>query len=352
MPSDPRKEIHGLPAALHETLEKGRPEYERLIRQMRWGELPVYFLGRGPALAVGLSGALACETLLEWPAVVHTPEDFNAYCLPLLRPRSVLWFISTGKESPETLEVAKAARARGATVLALVESPQNPVAQESDGIFLVRSGQDLGKGISVAVCQAAAVNFIVFLMARALKRSSAKFDTLEDEFAKLPDHLTWVFTQLSQAMGSLAEELTAQEEVTLLTGGCYYPVAVHAASLLSRLGGVRTEAVNATAVLPSAMASLARLQTLLVISSSRLRVKKQVHEAVESAKRSGARILSLTDANDPEVSRRSAFSLLLPGLSEMTGATMAHAVLAWVASQCLHQGKRALGRAARPEPAP
>lgn len=352
MPSDPRKEIHDLPAALRETLEKGRPEYERLIRQTRWGELPLYFLGRGPALAVGLSGALACQTLLEWPAVIHTPDDFNAYCLPLLRPRSVLWFISTGKESPETLEVAKAARARGATVLALVESPQNPIAPESDGVFLVRAGQELGKGTSVAICQSAAINFIALLMARALKRSSAKFDTLEDEFAKLPEHLTWVFTQLSQAMDSLAAELTAQEGVTLLAGGFYYPAAVHAASLLSQLGGVRAEALNATALPPSEMASFVRHKTLLVISGSRVRVKKQVHEAVETAKRSGARILSLTDGNDPEVSRRSALSLLLPVLSEMTGATMAAAVLAWVAGQCSRYGKRALGRAASPESAP
>jgi glucosamine 6-phosphate synthetase-like amidotransferase/phosphosugar isomerase protein len=340
MASDLRKEIHELPAALRETLEKGRPEYERLIRQTRWGELPVYFLGRGHGLAAGLSGALACATLLEWPAVVHTPEDFNAYCLPVLRPRSVLCFISTGKESPETLEAAKSAHARGATVLALVESPQNPIAQESDGIFLVRAGQDSGKGISVAICQAAAINFIVFLMARALKRSSTQFDTLEEEFAKLPDHMTWVFTQLPQAMDSLAAELMAQEEVTLLAGGFYYPAALHAALLLSRIGGVRTEAVNATALLPSEMASLAHRPTLLAISGSRMRVRKRVYEAVDTAKRSGARIVSLTDGNDPEVSRRSALSLLLPVLSEMTGATMAVGVLAWVAGQCSRHGKR------------
>ena len=352
MPSDPRKEIHELPAALRKTLEKGRPEYERLIRQTRWGELPLYFLGRGPALAVGLSGALACETLLEWPAVVHTPDDFNAYGLPLLRPRSVLWFISTGKESPETLEVAKAARARGATVLALVETPQNPLAQESDGIFLIRAGEELGKGTAVAICQTAAINFIVFLIACALKRRSTKLDTLEGEFAKLPDHLTWVFTQLSQGMDSLAAELTARKEVTLIAGGFCYPAAVQGAFLLNQFGGVQAKAVNVTALLHSEMESLARRSTLLLISGSRVRVKEQVHEAVETAKSSGARILSLTDGNDPEVSRRSALSLLLPILAEMTGATLANAVLAWVASQCSRHGKRPLGRVARPEPTP
>jgi DNA-binding MurR/RpiR family transcriptional regulator len=204
----------------------------------------------------------------------------------------------------------------------------------------------------LAVCQAAAINFIALLMARALKRPRPQFDVLEDEFAKLPEYLTWAFTQLPQAMTSLAAELTAQEEVTLLAGGFYYPAAVQGALLLSQFGGLPAKAVNVTALLPSEMASFVRHQTLLVISSSRLRVKKQVHEAVESAKRSGARILSLTDGNDPEVSRRSALSLLLPVLNEMAGATMAAAVLAWVAGQLSRQGKRALGRAARPEPAP
>lgn len=341
MPSDIRKEIHELPAALRETLEKGQPEYERLIRQTRWGELPVYFVCAGPAHPAGLSGALACETLLEWPAVVRTAEDFNAYCLPLLRSRSVLCVVSAGKDSPEALEMAKAARARGAIVLALVESPQNPLAQESDGVFVVRAGEEPGKGISLAVCQAAAVNLIALLLARALKRPRAQFDALEDEFARLPEHLTWAFTQLSPAMDSLAEELTARHSVTLLAGGFYYPAALQAASLLNRHGGVQAEAINVTTLVPSEMTSFARGRTLLVISGSRVRVRKQVHEAVEAAKRSGAAILSLTDGNDPEVSRRSALSLLLPVLHEMTGATMTLALLAWVTGQCLRQGKRA-----------
>jgi hypothetical protein len=40
-------------------------------------------------------------------------------------------------------------------------------------------------------------------------------------------------------------------------------------------------------------------------------------------------VLTLTDGNDSEVARQSAMTLLLPPLDEITGAVLAHAVMAW-----------------------
>ena len=37
---DLKAEILDIPRALGETLEKGRPEYDALVRQTRWGDAP------------------------------------------------------------------------------------------------------------------------------------------------------------------------------------------------------------------------------------------------------------------------------------------------------------------------
>ena len=47
-----------------------------------------------------------------------------------------------------------------------------------------------------------------------------------------------------------------------------------------------------------------------------------------------------TDGNDPETSRRSTLSLLLPQLNEMTGAILAHGVMCWVAYLAAQLRKR------------
>ena len=72
MPGDVRRQFLDLPRALREILEKGRPEWEELVRRARWGELPVYMVGCGASFAVGLAGAYAFESLLGWPVVVRT----------------------------------------------------------------------------------------------------------------------------------------------------------------------------------------------------------------------------------------------------------------------------------------
>jgi glucosamine 6-phosphate synthetase-like amidotransferase/phosphosugar isomerase protein len=73
-----RQHFTNLPRTLRETLEKGRPQWEEVVRRTRWGAVPIHIVGSGVSFAAGLAGALAFESLLGWPAVVRTPEEFLA----------------------------------------------------------------------------------------------------------------------------------------------------------------------------------------------------------------------------------------------------------------------------------
>jgi len=333
---DYRKEILDLPRAVRDTLEQGRANYDALVRGTRWGELPIYFVAWGRSLPVAHFAACVFETLLDWPCLVRTPADFTAYSAPGIRPRNIVFLISDGQDSPEALEAAKATRARHGIVLALAAQPEEPLAQAADGALLVRAGEEHG-GVRLPVCQQVAVGLMALLAARALKRRRPQYDSLEEEYSKLPDHAAWAFSQLTEGVIALASELTRARTLTLLAGGCYFPTAIAAGGLLKRLAGVRVETLNATEAQP---ARFGRDEIILVLSGSRCRVKKQIHSVVEVAKRAGTNILSLTDANDPEVTRRSALSLHLPPLHEITGATLAHAVLAWLAYHAARSAAR------------
>jgi hypothetical protein len=52
---------------------------------------------------------------------------------------------------------------------------------------------------------------------------------------------------------------------------------------------------------------------------------------VQSLRKAKIRTLSVTDGNDPGVSRHSDLAVLLPVLSEAAGATLALTLLDWVA---------------------
>jgi DNA-binding MurR/RpiR family transcriptional regulator len=307
----------------------GRPEYDQLVRRVRWGEWPIYFLGSGGGFPVAHFAAHAVESLLEGPCIVRTPADFTAGA-GVIRPRTVAMLISSGQESPDLLEAAKVLRTRNGTVLALVSKPDEPLAQAAAVAFLVHTGEESG-AICSPICQQAALGCIALLAAKALKRPRPQFLSLEDEMAKLPEHLEWALVQLTKGVRALAAELGRAKSLTLLAGGSYHSTAMLAASHLRKLAGIRAAAQNAAEMALPQGAAFGRDETLLVLSGSRCRVKKQVHAMVETAKRAGTCIFSLTDGNDPEVTRRSALSLLLPPLHEVTGATLAHAIMAWTA---------------------
>ena len=344
MPGDVRRQFLDLPRALREILEKGRPEWEELVRRARWGELPVYMVGCGASFAVGLAGAYAFESLLGWPVVVRTPEEFHAYSQSALRPRSVLIVISW-EGSAELLEMARAAKARGATVLALTRDAQSPLAKAADGVFLVRGGEEHPDNFMAAVCQLAAMQGLVGVVAQALKRPSPQIGKLEGELRTLPEHIEWTLTQLPDAVQSLAGELSGRGVVSVVAGGLYYPAALLAASALRSLGGLRVQVFSPEEMHACPPEVLEQEKLVLVLSGSGCSVKKPLHGLIERLHGAGVTILAVTDHNQPEVARRATLAVLLPNLSEYVGSIIALTFLDWAA---YHLTRQRSGEETRP----
>ena len=328
-----RQEILDLPRSLKETLEKGRPEYEAVVRQTRWGDGPVYLVGSGPSIPVALSGAYAFESLLGWSAIHHTPQAFEAYVLPALRPRSVLLLISPAGEEEGILSVAQAAASRGATVLALTTKSESPLARCADGLLLVRRFDQQEAGLMSLVCQQAAVGYLALVAAQTLKRPQALQELAAAEFGKLPGHVEWVLTQLADVVCSWASQLNERPALEVVGAGFYHPTAMLAAFLLRKLTGIRAQSWEASEFIAGGADRLAQDSLVVCLSGSRCRLKKVVHQAAALAKTRGARIMSVTDANDRELSACSAVSVLLPNLTEVVGAPLTLALLEGVIYQ-------------------
>jgi glucosamine--fructose-6-phosphate aminotransferase (isomerizing) len=335
-----KQEILDLPHALRETLVQGRPEYDAVVRRTRWGDGPLFVIGSGPSLAAGLTAVYAFEGLLGWPVVVRSAIDFLAYSTPTLRPRSVMLAISRSGESSEVLAAARAAKSQGATVLALTNHGQSPLATTADGVFLVRCGQGKESGATAVVCQQAALGYIGLVAATALKRHHPQMKMLEEDFEKLPGYVEWVLTQLPDAVRSFAAELRTLTNLEVVGGGFYHAAAVQGALLLRMLSGIGAHGVDAV----ESMGAPLREGAVIVLSGSRCRVKKGVHRFAEAVGKARGKILAITDSNDRELADRSLLAVLLPTLSEMVGSTLALALLGWMA----YHAARERGRG--PEP--
>lgn len=332
---DIRQQILDSPRALRETLEKGRPEFESLVRRVPWGEGPIFMVGAGSSYLATLTGAHAFEGLLGWPVIARPSSDFEAYAVSVLRQRSVVLAISNSGETVATLEAARAARNRKAVVLALTNNPASALAALADLVFLLRAGETGVAVMQAALCQQATLGFISLVAAKTLKRRHDQLDVLEHEFAKLPAHVEWIHVQLLDAVRALASEVKNVTSLSVVGGGFYHPVALQAALLLKEKSQLPARGFDPDGFHEGADASAPGESALLVLSGSHCRVKKKIHALAARAKKAVTKTLSITDANDRELQNSSTLSLLLPELTEMVGATLTLALVQTVAGQLM-----------------
>ncbi len=344
---DIRREVRDLPRAVKETLEKGRAPYEALARQTRWGEVPVYLIGSGPALAVARAGGYLFEWLLGWPAVVRSARAFQAYTASVLRPRSVLVAVAAGEDT-ETLEAVRAGRTRGATILVVGTQPQGALSEAADGVFTVEPAQGaVAEWVSLDV----GMKLVALVAARALKRPHPQITAMEEDFAKLPEFLDLMVTQLDGAAESLAEPLAGREGLCLAGSGLYHPAALLAAHGFCTLAHKMAAGFEAAEFLEGPASALSPRGALLVLSGSRCRARKIVAEAAARAAETKAPVLAISDSNDRELRDLVSTLAVIPQVTEPAGSTLALALAGWAASRLAYVGYQTpAGRRATPPP--
>jgi fructoselysine-6-P-deglycase FrlB-like protein len=330
---DTRATILEIPRFLRETLEKGGGgEYEKLVRQVRWGEGPVYICSCGASSPAGIAAGYLFEWLAGLPVLAGPPGVFEAYTVWAARPRSVVIVISSSGEDPQALEIARLARSHRLVPLALTRLADSPLAAACEGVILTREEGE-GNGAAAAICQLGAISSIALQAAKLLRQPRAELESIAEELRQLPGQLEWSFTQLADALRSLAERLRAAGRLWLVGGGLYHAAVVRAAGRLDALPGMKAEGLEASQFYSDFLPCLGRGDTALFVSGGRLRLKRILHEAAAQVRLQGATLLALTDASDRGLTDRSDLAVLAPPQSEVGGSLLALALLELLAAQ-------------------
>jgi DNA-binding MurR/RpiR family transcriptional regulator len=321
-------ELRNLPPVLREMFTRGRPQYERAVRGIHWGDAGIYVVSSTRSLPAALLAAYAFEDLLACPVAVREVSSFLAHSLGALRTGSVVVLISS--EAPETLDAARAATRRGAQLLALVPA-SSPVAAVAHQVFsLPEVGGAPSSGIAEVCLEHAAVGYLALLAARLVKRPQPSLERLEKEWNEIPDHLDTLTSQLMDGVRASAGALRPAPALFFVGGGYHHASAERAASLAQRRGGCAIPGSDLARFRCDFLANLGQGAGVVFLSGSQSRRRKAVAELAHEAKDRGANVLAVTGSNDHDLIREASFTLLLPDLVELPASILSLALAGWL----------------------
>ena len=236
-------------------------------------------LARGSSDHAATFAKYLIETRLGIPTVSAAPSVASLYGARARTNEMLCLAISQSGKSPDLLAGARGAKDGGATVLALVNEPDSPLAAIADGLLPLHAGPEM----SVAATK----SFICTLAAlTALVAAWSEDEVLGKALAGAPARLR----QAWQAdWSTLVSELTEVRGLYVVGRGLGLGVAQEAALKLKETCGLHAEAFSAAEVRHGPMALVGPDFPLLVFRQSD-ETEASVDELVRDVARHGARV--------------------------------------------------------------
>ena len=347
-PSSPdlHAEIHEQPAAIERAIA-GR--LDRRFASVRLGGLNleparlrgfrrVHLLGAGSSWHAALAGARMIESLARLPAVAEPAGDF-LYREPIVEPDTLYLVASRSGETFDTLAAVHEIRARGGTVLGLVNDVGSRIAREVDGGVYLRAGTERAVAASKTVGAMLSVFALLALhFGRSRDVSPQRGARLIEGFEALPAQLETLLANEAH-IETLGTALASASSVLFTGRGVGHALALEGARKLVEVAAPHADACS-TAELPHGPA--ARLgpdrPCVMIMCGTERSVPTRL--ALESVRDRGAPLILIgatEGLSAPEGAHRIA---LPPGepLLQPVLANVALQLLAWHAGRSPERG--------------
>jgi glucosamine--fructose-6-phosphate aminotransferase (isomerizing) len=205
----------------------------------------IVFVGCGTAFHAGMVAEYIFEELCKIPVATQYASEFR-YRQPAIDEKTLVIAISQSGETADTLAAVREARARKATVLSIINVVGSTIARESDFVFYINAGPEIGVASTKAfTCQLAALSMIAIAFAGKLKSAEkSKLAELADSLKKLPGQIEEVL-QESQKIEQIAGRFFEKRNALFLGRGVNYPIALEGALKLKEISYVHAEAMPA-----------------------------------------------------------------------------------------------------------
>ncbi|MSU89142.1 glutamine--fructose-6-phosphate transaminase (isomerizing) [Rhodobacteraceae bacterium 2CG4] len=293
------KEIHEQPTVMSYALS----QYTAADRAaVALPGIAVDFTGFDRVVMVACGTAhLACHVAKYWfeqlariPVEIEVASEFR-YREPPVAPRTLAIFVSQSGETADTLAALRYMRGRAAAIAAVVNVLESSIARESDLVFPIHAGVEVGVASTKAfTCQLTVLAALAILAARQNGRiDAAREAELVSALESVPAAMAQVLAH-EEVYGPLCWELSKASDVLFLGRGAMYPLALEGALKLKEISYIHAEGYASGELKHGPIALIDETVPVIVLAPSDALFDKTVSNMQEVMAR-GGRILLVTD---------------------------------------------------------
>ena len=280
------------------------------VKERLLGARRIVIVGCGTSWHAGLVGEYMLEQIAKIPVEVEYASEFR-YRSPILTKDDIVPAISQSGETADTLAAVREAKAKGATVLGIVNVVGSTIARETDGGVYVHAGPEIGVASTKAfTSQLTVLALITLMMARAKGMPQEDGRILAREMNSLPSKVERVLKGIGDIRASAAEFKEAHNFL-YLGRGTNFPVALEGALKLKEISYIHAEGYPAAEMKHGPIALIDQnMPVVFVVPKDAIyeKVLSNIHE-VRSRK---GRIIAVANEDDEEIEGIAEFVIRVP----------------------------------------
>jgi glucosamine--fructose-6-phosphate aminotransferase (isomerizing) len=201
----------------------------------------VVFVACGTASYASLLGRSMIERLAGLPAEVDLGSEFRYRDAPI-GPETLVVAVSQSGETADTLGAVKAARLKGAPILAITNVVGSALSREATATLYMHAGPEIGVASTKAFSTMVVASYLLSLWLGRLRGVL----TVEDVRKRVQDlveipRLVEKTLELDGAIAALARHLSGATDFLYLGRGLQYPIALEGALKLKELSYIHAE---------------------------------------------------------------------------------------------------------------
>ncbi len=261
------------------------------------GVTRIVLVAQGTAYNAGMIGRNLIERTARIPSYAEYAADFH-YRDPILDPSVLVIAITQSGETMDTLHAVRSAKANNSKVISIVNTVGSTIARESDGVFYMHCGPEIGVASTKAF-----TSMIASLYILALKIAQIR-GTLEcSDLIRRTKDLMQVGPRIEAVLSTanyikqIAIKYKEANNFLFLGRGTGWPLAMEGALKLKEVSYIHAEGYDAAEMKHGPIALIDENMPCLFIALKGRRYDKVISN-IQEVKARGGKVIAIASHND------------------------------------------------------